>query len=78
MSEKIIELYVCRECGHIELELNGECPDCAGEMVCTDFVPASEIAAMRTVVQAAQKLLNAQAGLAIALERLSASEMKTQ
>lgn len=33
-----IELYVCKDCQHIELELSGECPECGGEMECVDFV----------------------------------------
>jgi len=37
--EIVVELYVCKKCQHVELELNGSCGECGGEMECVDFVP---------------------------------------
>jgi hypothetical protein len=45
MENMIAELYVCKneDCQHVELELNDSCPECGGELVCTDFVPKPAI-----------------------------------
>jgi len=37
--EIVAELYVCEQCLHVELELNGACPECGSVMKCVEFVP---------------------------------------